>query len=216
MSGQAESSNPELVGVERPAIEWLKTLGYQHIKGRDVEQTHKTEPVILESVLTDRLHALNPWLAEVQNGASKAIKQLRDIWFEHNNDLMLANHAFWKHVLFQSNLQQKDKNGQPRSIRFINQTGAEGNSFHVVDQYVGKNANDELFKPDLLLFINGLPLGLIECKNSSIKLSKGIAQIDGYQGTFTQHFAFNMVCAAINRSQAKPSMARSMHQNSSI
>ncbi|MDN6971396.1 type I restriction endonuclease subunit R [Vibrio cholerae] len=203
MSGQAESSNPELVGVERPAIEWLKTLGYQHIKGRDVEQTHKTEPVILESVLTDRLHALNPWLAEVPNGASKAIKQLRDIWFEHNSDLMLANHAFWKHVLFQSNLQQKDKNGQPRSIRFINQTGAEGNSFHVVDQYVGKNANDELFKPDLLLFINGLPLGLIECKNSSIKLSKGIAQIDGYQGTFTQHFAFNMVCAAINRSQAK-------------
>ncbi|KGT33898.1 hypothetical protein HC02_24230 [Vibrio parahaemolyticus] len=71
---------------------------------------------------------------------------------------MLANHAFWKHVLFQSNLQQKDKNGQPRSIRFINQTSAEGNLFHVVDQYVGKNANDELFKPDLLLFINGLPL----------------------------------------------------------
>ncbi|HEQ3612593.1 TPA: type I restriction endonuclease subunit R [Vibrio cholerae] len=203
MSGQAESSNPELVGVERPAIEWLKTLGYQHIKGRDVEQTHKTEPVILESVLTDRLHALNPWLAEVPNGANKAIKQLRDIWFEHNSDLMLANHAFWKHVLFQSNLQQKDKYGQPRSIRFINQKGAEGNSFHVVDQYVGQNANDELFKPDLLLFINGLPLGLIECKNSSIKLSKGIAQIDGYQGTFTQHFAFNMVCAAINRSQAK-------------
>ncbi len=203
MSGQAESSNPELVGVERPAIEWLKTLGYQHIKGRDVEQTHKTEPVILESVLTDRLHALNPWLAEVPNGANKAIKQLKDIWFEHNSDLMLANHAFWKHVLFQSNLQQKDKNGQPRSIRFINQTGAEGNLFHVVDQYVGKNINDELFKPDLLLFINGLPLGLIECKNSSIKLSKGIAQIDGYQGTFTQHFAFNMVCAAINRSQAK-------------
>ncbi|EGR2016755.1 deoxyribonuclease HsdR [Vibrio parahaemolyticus] len=203
MSGQAESSNPELVGVERPAIEWLKTLGYQHIKGRYVEQTHKAEPVILESVLIDRLHALNPWLAEVPNGASKAIKQLRDIWFEHNSDLMLANHAFWKHVLFQSNLQQKDKNGQPRSIQFINKMGAEDNLFHVVDQYVGKNANDELFKPDLLLFINGLPLGLIECKNSSIKLSKGIAQIDGYQGTFTQHFAFNMVCAAINRSQAK-------------
>ncbi|EJB8351163.1 hypothetical protein MW326_003629, partial [Vibrio cholerae] len=85
MSGQAESSNPELVGVERPAIEWLKTLGYQHIKGRYVEQTHKAEPVILESVLIDRLHALNPWLAEVPNGASKAIKQLRDIWFEHNS-----------------------------------------------------------------------------------------------------------------------------------
>ncbi|EJZ7971162.1 type I restriction endonuclease [Vibrio vulnificus] len=203
MSDQAESSKPELVGVERPAIEWLKKLGYTHIKGSQVEQAHKTEPVILEEILTDRLHALNPWLAEVPNGAYKAIKQLRDIWFTHNNDLMLANHAFWKDVLFQSNLQQKDKHGQPRSIRFIDQAGAEGNAFHVVDQYIGKNANEEQFKPDLLLFINGLPLGLIECKNSAIKLSKGIAQIDGYQGSFTQHFAFNMVCAAINRSQAK-------------
>ncbi|MDD9199536.1 type I restriction endonuclease subunit R [Aliivibrio sp. S2MY1] len=203
MSDQAESSKPELVGVERPAIEWLKKLGYTHIKGSQVEQAHKTEPVILEEVLTDRLHALNPWLIEVPNGANKAIKQLRDIWFEHSNDLMLANHAFWRDALFQSNLQQKDKHGQPRSIRFINQTDTESNAFHVVDQYIGKNANEDQFKPDLLLFINGLPLGLIECKSSAVKISKGIAQIDGYQGSFTQHFAFNMICTAINRSQAK-------------
>ncbi|WP_017090642.1 type I restriction endonuclease, partial [Vibrio splendidus] len=203
MSGQADASKPEVAGVERPAIEWLKKLGYTHIKGSQVKQTHKAEPVILEEVLIDRIHALNPWLAEIPNGATKAIKQLRDIWFAQNNDLMLANHAFWKDVLFHSNLQQKDKNGQPRSIRFINQVGAEDNHFHVVDQYVGKNASDEQFKPDLLLFINGLPLAIIECKASSVKLSKGIAQIDGYQGSFSQHFAFNMVCAAINRSQAK-------------
>jgi type I restriction enzyme R subunit len=207
MSGQDESTNgstkPELVGVERPAIEWLKKLGYTHVKGSQVEQAHKTEPVILDAVLVERLHALNPWLAEVSNGATKAIKQLRDIWFDNNDDLMLANHAFWKDVLFQSNLQQKDKHGQPRSIRFIDQSGAENNRFHVVDQYIGKNTNDEQFKPDLLLFINGLPLAIIECKASSVKLNKGIAQLDGYQGTFTEHFAFNMVCAAINRSQAK-------------
>ena len=203
MSGQADASKSELAGVERPAIDWLKKLGYIHIKGSQVRQTHKAGPVILEEVLVDSLHALNPWLAEVPSGATKAIKQLRDIWFAQKNDLMLANHAFWKDVLFHSNLQQKDKNGQPRSIRFINQAGAEDNHFHVVDQYVGKNANDEQFKPDLLLFINGLPLAIIECKASSVKLNKGIAQIDGYQGSFSQHFAFNMVCVAINRSQAK-------------
>ncbi|MEQ4922096.1 type I restriction endonuclease subunit R [Proteus hauseri] len=203
MSGQSTVSNSELIGVERPAIEWLTKLGYTHIKGRDIEQQHRTDSLILENILTDRLYALNPWLADVANGANKAIKQLRDIWFEHDSDLMLANQAFWKKVLFQSNLQQKDKHGQPRSIRFINQAGAEGNCFHVVDQYTGKNTNNEQFKPDLLLFINGIPLGIIECKASSVKLSKGIAQLDGYQGTFPQHFAFNMVCAAINRNQAK-------------
>ncbi len=203
MSGQAEVSKPELIGVERPAIEWLKQLGYSHIKGSEVRSAQRSESLILEQILTDRLHTLNPWLIEVPNGASKAIKQLRDIWIEHSSDLMLANHAFWKDVLFQSNLQQKDKQGQPRSIRFINQAGAEDNHFHVVDQYIGKNANEQQFKPDLLLFINGLPLGVIECKASSVKLSKGIAQIDGYQAAFSQHFAFNMLCAAINRSQAK-------------
>ena len=70
MSGQDESVNestkPELVGVERPAIEWLKKLGYTHVKGSQVEQVHKTEPVILDAVLVERLHALNPWLAEVK------------------------------------------------------------------------------------------------------------------------------------------------------
>ena len=203
MSGQEDAHKPELTGVERPAIKWLEQLGYTHIKGKNVKQTQKREPVILEEVLTDRLHALNPWLIDVPNGAPKAIKQLRDIWFEQNSDLMLANHAFWKDVLFHSNLQQKDKQGQPRSIHFINQAGAENNHFHVVDQYIGHNANDDEFKPDLLLFINGLPLAVVECKASSVKLSKGIAQIDGYQGSFSQHFAFNMVCVAINKGQAK-------------
>ncbi|MCC4820541.1 hypothetical protein LMH81_28910, partial [Vibrio lentus] len=98
-----DASKPELAGVERPAIEWLKELGYTHIKGSQVKQAHKSEPVILEEVLIDRLHALNPWLAEVPSGATKAIKQLRDIWFTQNNDLMLANHTFWKDVLFHSN-----------------------------------------------------------------------------------------------------------------
>lgn len=203
MSVQDESKKPELSGVERPAIAWLEQLGYTHIPGSQVEQAHRTEPVILETVLIDRLHALNPWLEEVPNGAVKAIRQLRDIWFEHSNDLMLSNHAFWKDVLFRSNLQQKDKHGQPRSIRFIDSSGAVNNRFHVVDQYIGKNNNGDVFKPDLLLFINGMPLAIIECKASAVKLSKGIAQIDGYQGTFEQHFAFNMVCVAINRSQAK-------------
>lgn len=203
MSGKTATSFPELDGVERPAIEWLKKLGYTHIKGCQVEQTVRTEPLILEEVLLERLHALNPWLAEVSGAASRAMKQLRDIWFENNSDLMLANHAFWENVLFQSNLQEKDKEGRKRSVRFIDQSDAVYNRFHVVDQYVGKNNNAAPFKPDLLLFINGIPLALIECKASNVKLSKGIAQIDGYQNSFPHHFAFNMVCGAINRSQAK-------------
>lgn len=203
MAGKAATSSPELDGVERPAIEWLKKLGYTHIKGHQVEQTYRTEPVLLEEVLVERLHVFNPWLTEVPGCAARALKQLKDLWFNNNSDLMLTNYDFWEKVLFQSNIQEKDKDGRKRSIRFIDQSGATNNRFHVVDQYVGKNNNDDPFRPDLLLFINGIPLAIIECKASNVKLSKGIAQIDGYQSTFPHHFAYNMVCVATNRSQAK-------------
>ena len=200
---QTNNNQPELIGVEKPAIAWLVKLGYTHLQGKSIKQVHGTDAPLLEHVLSKRLLVLNPWLADIANGAKRAVKLLKDIWFDENSDLMLANQAFWLKVLFQSDLQLKDKDGNPKSIRFIEQTSASENDFHVVDQYVGKNANNDLFKPDLLLFINGMPLGVIECKKSSIKLEKGIAQIDGYINTFQPHFAFNMVCAAINRTAAK-------------
>jgi type I restriction enzyme R subunit len=200
---QTNNSQPELIGVEKPAITWLVKLGYTHLTGKSIKQEHRTDAPILEDVLSNRLLMLNPWLADITNGTKLAIKLLRGIWLDESSNLMLANQAFWLKVLFHSDLQLKDKDGTHKSIRFIDQTSASENDFHVIDQYVGKNANGDPFKPDLLLFINGMPLGVIECKKSSIKLEKGIAQIDGYINTFEPHFAFNMVCAAINRTAAK-------------
>lgn len=46
------------------------------------------------------------------------------------------------------------------------------NDFHVVDQYVGRNADGDVFRPDLLLFVNGLPLAIIECKASHHRLDE--------------------------------------------
>jgi type I restriction enzyme R subunit len=71
----------------------------------------------------------------------------------------------------------------------------------VVDQYVGRNADGELFRPDLLLFVNGLPLAIIECKASHHRLDEALAQLDGYQRSFAAQFVFNQVCVGLNRRQ---------------
>jgi type I restriction enzyme R subunit len=76
---------------------------------------------------------------------------------------------------------------------------ASNNDFHVVDQYVGRNADGDVFRPDLLLFVNGLPLAIIECKASHHRLDEALGQLDGYQSTFPTQFVFNQVCVGLNR-----------------
>lgn len=192
------SQAPEKTGVETPALDWLVRLGYTHLPGAAVTVEHRHLAPVLESVLRPRLLALNPWLAEAPGGVDAALIELRK---RANDELLAANQAVWQQVLHRSDIQVKDLAGQPRSVRFLDATNASRNDFHVVDQYVGRNADGELFRPDLLLFINGLPLAIIECKASHHRLDEALAQLDGYQRSFAAQFVFNQVCVGLNHRQ---------------
>ncbi|MCG9031186.1 type I restriction endonuclease subunit R [Laribacter hongkongensis] len=191
-------SQPEKTGVETPAIESLVKLGYTHLPGNTVQVEHRHLAPLLEDVLRPRLLALNPWLATAPGGIDTALIELRK---RVNDELLPANRAFWEQVVHRSDIQLKDAEGKPRSVNFFDATAAAHNDFHVVDQYVGKNADGDLFRPDLLLFVNGLPLAIIECKASHHRLDEALAQLDGYQASFPAQFVFNQVCVGLNRRQ---------------
>lgn len=192
------SQAPEKTGVETPALEWLVRLGYTHLPGAAVKVEHRHLAPVLEDVLRSRLLALNPWLSEAPGGVDAALIELRK---RANDELLAANQAVWQQVLHRSDIQVKDLAGQLRSVRFLDATDVSCNDFHVVDQYVGRNADGELFRPDLLLFVNGLPLAIIECKASHHRLDEALAQLDGYQRSFAAQFVFNQVCLGLNRRQ---------------
>jgi type I restriction enzyme R subunit len=192
------SQSPEKTGVETPAIESLVKLGYTHLPGNAVKVEHRHLAPLLESVLRPRLLALNPWLATAPGGVDAALIELRK---RVNDELLQANKAFWEQVLHRSDIQVKNADGKPLSVRFFDATTVAHNDFHVVDQYVGKNADGDLFRPDLLLFVNGLPLAVIECKASHHRLDEALAQLDGYQASFPAQFVFNQVCVGLNRRQ---------------
>ena len=192
------SQAPEKTGVETPALDWLVRLGYTHLPGAAVKVEHRHLAPVLEDVLRPRLLALNPWLAEAPGGVDAALIELRK---RANDELLAANQAVWQQVLHRSDIQVKDLAGQPRSVRFMDAGDASRNDFHVVDQYVGRNADGDLFRPDLLLFVNGLPLAIIECKASHHRLDEALAQLDGYQRSFAAQFVFNQVCVGLNRRQ---------------
>lgn len=188
--------NAEKIGVETPAIEWLVKLGYTNLPGSAVQVEHRHLAPVLEDILKPRLLSLNPWLSKAPGGVGAALVELRK---RVNDDLLPANKAFWEQVVHRSDIQVKDAEGKPRSVRFFDATTAANNDFHVVDQYVGRNADDEVFRPDLLLFVNGLPLAIIECKASHHRLDEALAQLDGYRASFPSQFVFNQVSVGLNR-----------------
>lgn len=192
------SQSPEKTGVETPAIESLLKLGYTHLPGHAVQVEHRHLAPVLENVLRPRLLALNPWLATAPGGVDAALIELRK---RVNDELLPANKAFWEQVVHRSDIQVKDAEGKPRSVRFFDAGTVAHNDFHVVDQYVGRNADGDIFRPDLLLFVNGVPLATIECKASHHRLDEALAQLDGYQASFPAQFVFNQVCVGLNRRQ---------------
>ncbi|HCG1028606.1 TPA: type I restriction endonuclease subunit R, partial [Pseudomonas aeruginosa] len=192
------SQSPEKVGVEQPAINWLIKLGYTHLLGNQISVEHRHLAPVLEDVLQARLLILNPWLASAPGGISAALIELRK---RVTDELLPANRAFWEQVLNRSDIQVKDAEGKPRSVRFFDVRDASNNDFHVVDQYVGRNADGEVFRPDLLLFVNGLPLAIVECKASHHRLDEALGQLDGYQNSFPDQFVFNQVLVGLNRRQ---------------
>lgn len=186
----------EKQGVELPAIAWLVQLGYTHLPGSAVQVSYRHLAPLLEDVLRPRLLALNPWLATAPGGVDAALIELRK---RVHDDLLPANKAFWEQVLHRADIQLADAHGLMRSVQFLDASAAERNDFHVVDQYVGRNADGEVFRPDLLLFVNGLPLAIIECKASHHRLDEALGQLDGYQRSFAEQFVFNQVCVGLNR-----------------
>ncbi|MFM0628413.1 type I restriction endonuclease subunit R [Paraburkholderia xenovorans] len=191
MQGDAEK-----VGVESPAIETLVKLGYSHLPGSIVEVERRHLAPMLDNILRPKLLVLNPWLRSAPGGVEAALIELRK---RVNDELLPANRAFWEEVVHRSDIQVKDAEGKLRSVRFFDAAAPANNDFHVVDQYVGKNADGDLFRPDLLLFVNGLPLAIIECKASHHRLDEALAQLDGYQASFPAQFVYNQVCVGLNR-----------------
>ncbi len=189
----------EQQGVELPAIAWLQTLGYTHVPGSAVQVEARHQAPVLEDVLRPRLLALNPWLATAPGGVDAALLELRKrVASSLATGLLAANQALWQQVLQRSDIQLADAQGRMRSVQWLDAVDATRNDFHVVSQYVGRNADGAVFRPDLLVFVNGLPLATIECKASHHRLEEAITQLDEYQRSFGPQFVFNQVCVGIN------------------
>ncbi|WP_025209367.1 type I restriction endonuclease subunit R [Hippea sp. KM1] len=183
--------------IENFAIELLKNQGYDYLFGPDIAPDGENplrksfEDVILLDRLKTALKNINPDLAE--NVIDDAIKQLAQI----NTPDLIANNEIFHRMLTEGIKVAYRKNGEERGdiVWLIDFKNPENNDFLVVNQFtvIENNINK---RPDVVIFINGLPLVVVELKNpadENATIKSAYNQIQTYKQTIPSLFTYNEI-----------------------
>lgn len=174
--------------VEIPFLEQLRGLGWQVLdlqrdqKPVDSHREHFAEVVMLP-VLRKQLKVINPWLEEDQ--IEEVVKQLT-IDFS-SKKLIEANKQVFELLQENTSVAENRLTGEKSpTVKFVDFDSPErvqNNSFIAVCQFVVRiKGSDKHIVPDIILFLNGLPIVVVECKSPRVKdsLAKAIDQVNRY------------------------------------
>ena len=198
--------------VELPAIEQLQSLGWEYVKGEDLSPDKSPERssfkgVVLEKRLSDNIKRINPWISD-QN-LHKVVKDLTKTQY---TNLIEANQAIWT-ILNEcvSVMQDLGKGNKGQTVHIIDFENPENNEFLCTNQFKVSGVNQNII-PDILLFVNGLPLAVIECKSPYITnpMESGINQLLRYANRRTPEddegaeklFHYNQMMVSTHRDKA--------------
>ena len=182
--------------VEHAALEWFRGLGYDVVKGPDMppgpQMLRKSyADTIFSSVVRSVLGRLNPELpAEALDDA------LRKLTHPEGATLEAHNRALHRMVVDGVAVEYRDDNGVVRGAQaqVIDFEDPDKNDWLAVNQFtVVENGHER--RPDVVLFVNGLPLALIELKNpvsEEATVRSAWQQLQTYKNELPTLFSFNV------------------------
>jgi type I restriction enzyme R subunit len=170
-----------------PALQMLQKLGYQYLTPDEAMQFRgdKTTQVILEDVLRKQLKEIN----SIKIGSKReerftsgniemGIRALKEL--PMNEGYINACETAYNLLTLGKALEQSiDGDKKSHTLRYIDWEHIENNVFHVTEEYsVMRSTSKEHYRPDLVLFVNGIPITIIECKRPDMKepLKQAISQ----------------------------------------
>ena len=174
---------------ENSIIELFQNMGYRYVYAPDLERDFRSP--LYEEELVSALHRLNPKMPE--DAITDALFKLKN--FE-NAELVQKNELFMDYLQHGIEVRYFVK-GEERSdlVYIVDYKNPENNSFVVANQWTFiENSNK---RPDVLLFLNGLPVVLIELKSPSREetdASEGYLQIRNYMQEIPSMFIYNCIC----------------------
>ena len=175
---------------EQAIIELFENMGYTHLYAPNLERDYSSP--LLESVLMDSLVKRNKGLP--LDAIQEAVAKLRTF---DSGSLVQKNMTFMDYLQNGLPVKYFDK-GEERStlVKLVDYQNVKNNSFCVVNQFTYiENGNNR--RPDIILFINGLPLVLMELKSPSkdeVDAENAYNQIRNYMQDIPSIFIYNAIC----------------------
>lgn len=175
--------------VELPAIDYLQyKLQYKFIHGEKLtpEQYERgsLNEVILIRRLENAIKRLNPWIDE--SNLNKAVRFLSRAE-QLGTNLLEINERIYDAIVNLKYAVDQDIEGSGKksyhTVKFIDWTNVENNEFLVTRQFVIQGPNEKII-PDIIIFINGIPVVVLECKSPF--LEKGKNENIGKKAAFDQ------------------------------
>lgn len=171
-----------------PALQMLQKLGYTYLSPTEAENMRggKTSNVLLEDILRKQLQSINSDKrisstkttyisdANIENGI-RAVKEL-----PMNEGYIAASETLYNLITLGKTFDQSfDVDKKSITVQYIDWENRENNVYHVTEEYsVVRSTSQEHYRPDIVLFINGIPVCVIECKRPDMKnpLEQAISQ----------------------------------------
>ncbi|GGJ27292.1 type I restriction endonuclease subunit R [Deinococcus roseus] len=166
-----------------PALTLLSTLGYKYLTPSEADalRDHKRSGVVLTQVLREQLAKLNRFEFKGNHypfseaNLDLATRELAGLPFE---SLMSSSMKVYDLLTLGRSMQETIE-GYVRSyqLKFIDWQNPENNVYHVSDEFVIERVGStRTRRPDIVLFVNGIPLVVIECKRPEVGATEGVSQ----------------------------------------
>jgi len=191
------SQTPEYLYSELPAIELFKKLGFNYFDASIADTRESINEVTLEDRLRQSLLKINPWLQD--NTLEKVVRKLKNI---QASTLMEANQIVFDFITKKDSITEKPTpEAKPQPVFIIDYENIENNDFLIVNQmkYNGIHKNSI---PDIVVYINGLPLAIIEAKSPKVSITDAISDLAYYQENSQKLFYYNQICVGMNKGKA--------------
>ena len=197
---------------QQPAIDLLCAMGYRYISPEDCEaQRGGRYHVLLKDILRGQLRKLNRYTyagAENEFSAANIERAMEDLDEPLTDGLVRTSEKIYDALLLGKSYQETVGEGKMLSfnLKYVDWEHPENNLFHVTEEFsVESQDKQHSARPDIVLFINGIPFAVIECKAPNISVEQAVEQTIRNQQTdyIPQLFKYAQLVLATNKNIVK-------------
>ncbi len=194
-----------------PALQLLIGLGFEYLTAKEAlrQRQGRRSNVLLEDILRGQLKEINSirykgseFLFSEENIQS-AIQKLKNIKYD---GLLQTNEAIYDLITLGTALEQTiEGDSKSFTLNYVDWRNPDRNKFHVTVEFgVERSRSSETIRPDIVLFVNGIPFCVIECKSPQVDIDQAVSQSIRNQNDdhIPRLFIYCQMALALNKNNA--------------